>query len=338
MSQISDSKEPHKILITGGNGFLGSRTAFELARRGYQLRCLLRTTSNTDRIQNLSYETHFGDIRDKESLIRAAQGCDAIVHLAGVSSWSQIRKAQQANELEDIIVQGTRNVLEAARINGTARVVYVSSCAAINASKEQEIFDESAAFTLSNTNLEYSIAKHKAEEVVSGYVTRHHLNAVIVNPAEVYGSNDRDLITSANLIAVLTQTPTLVCSGGTSVAHVDDIASGICSALEKGRAGERYILGGENLTIEKLVRLVRKTAKRRGPVISIPNAILMRVSNWLEKLKLKSPIPKDVLEYAILYWFVDSSKAQRELDYRPRPASETFAEVVQWLKDSKQVA
>lgn len=113
-----------KILVTGGNGFLGSRTVHELVRRGYQLRCLLRSQSNTDRIRGLPYEVHLGDIRDQQSLIDAARGCDAIIHLACVSSWAQIRTAQQSHQLNEIIVEGTRNVLEAARIAGVSRTVY----------------------------------------------------------------------------------------------------------------------------------------------------------------------------------------------------------------------
>src|SRR5436305_1294491 len=108
------NKAIKKVLVTGGNGFLGSRTVHELSRRGYQLRCLLRKQSNTDRIRDLSYEVHRGDIQVRQSVTDAAKDCDAIIHLAGVSSWPQIRKAQQENQLEKIIVEGTRNVLEAA--------------------------------------------------------------------------------------------------------------------------------------------------------------------------------------------------------------------------------
>lgn len=334
----SSIKDKTKILVTGGNGFLGSRTVHELVNRGYQLRCLLRRHSNTARIRNLRYEPILGDIEDLQSLVVATRDCDAIIHLAGVSSWSQIKAAQETNQLANIIVEGTRNVLEAARINRIARTVYVSSCVAINGSKHQHVFDETAEYSLSGTKLEYSIAKHNAEEVVRSYVGKYVLDAVIVNPCEVYGPNDEDLITANNLISILTQTPTLVCSGGTSVAHVDDVARGICLALEKGQSGERYILGGENLTIGDLVKVVRKFGKKNGPVVAVPNSVLLSVSRWITRLGLKSPIPRDVLEYAVLYWFVDSSKAKRELGYRSRPASEIFAEVVQWLSDTKRVA
>jgi dihydroflavonol-4-reductase len=326
-----------KVLVTGGNGFLGSRTVHQLAIRGYQIRCLLRKQSNTNRIRSLSYEAFLGDIRNQKSLVDASRNCDAMIHLAGVSSWARIREAQQANQLGSIIVEGTRNVFEAARINRVSRIVYVSSCAAVNGSKEQRIFDETSQFLLFDTKLDYSIAKNRAEEVVQFYVKHHNMDAVIVNPCEVYGPNDQDLVTSENLISILNQTPAVVCSGGTSVAHVDDIARGICLALERGRTGERYILGGENLTIENLAKIVRKVANKKGPIISVPNSILLSVSQLFGKLGLKFPVPRDVLEYAVLYWFVDSSKAKRELDYKSRPASETFAEV-QWLIDSKQVA
>lgn len=327
-----------KILVTGGNGFLGSRTVHELSRRGYQLRCLLRSESKTNRISSLPYERIVGDIQNLQSLVDATRDCAAIIHLAGVSSWSQIKTAREAHQLETIIVEGTRNVLEAARINRVPRTVYVSSCAAINGSTEKHVYDETAEYSPPSTHLEYSDAKHKAEEVVQSYVREHALDAVIVNPSEVYGPNDQDLITAENLISILNQTPAFACSGGTSIAHVDDIARGICLAMERGRSGERYILGGENLTIEDLVKTVRKIGKKRGPVVSLPNALLLKVSKWFLKFGLSPPIPEDVLEYAVLYWFVDSSKAKKELGYRSRPASETFAEVVDWLIKTKRVA
>lgn len=327
-----------RILVTGGNGFIGSQTVLELSRRGYLLRLLLRKQSNTERIRGASYETVLGDIRNAASVIKAAQGCYAIIHMASVSSWSQIRAAQESKELHSIIVDGTRNVLEAAKIGHVSRVVYVSSAAAINASTRVEVFNESTPFSLDHTQLAYGIAKHEAEKVVLGYVKNDGLDALIVNPCETYGPNDLDGVTSGNLISILEQSPAVVCAGGTSVAHVDDIARGICLALERGRKGERYILGGENLTIRQLTVMVRQLGKKRGPVISLPNAWVLAAAKLLARLGLKSPIPLDVLEYAMLYWFVDSSKARRELGFEPRPAREIFEEIVPQLSDVKKAA
>jgi len=325
-----------KIFVTGGNGFLGSRTLNNLIKKGHAVRCLLRKQSNTDRIKHLNFERHFGDIRDPQSLIEGMKGCDAVIHLACISSWTDIR--QMESQLESIAVDGTRNVLDAVRANGKIRAVYVSSSAAIDASKRPQVFDEQAQYTLSESSLKYSIAKHKAEQVVKQYVRDFDLDVVTVNPCEAYGPNDEGMVTAGNLVEILKESISIVCSGGTSVAHVDDIARGIVLALEKGKKGERYILGGDNLTIAQMSKVVRKLAGKSDFVLTIPNHIIVAACFVLAKLGLKTPIPMDVLDYAVLYWFVDSSKAKRELGYEWRPAQQTFQDVVQWLLDTKRVA
>ncbi len=325
-----------KVFVTGGNGFLGSRTVHELVRKGYEVRCLLRATSKTERIRGLSYETHLGDILDQKSLLSGAQGCDAIIHLACISSWTQIRA--QANRLEEIAVEGTRNVLEAALQNKIPRTLHVSSSVAINASTEPVIFDEHSKYELQDSGLHYSIAKFRAEQVVREYADVRGLNVTTVNPCEIYGPNDEDLVTASNLLAVLKGSPSLVCHGGTSVAHVDDIARGIVLALEKGKKGERYILGGENLSVAELSRLVRQIAGKNPRTWILPNGILKFLCNGMSLLGLPPPVPLDILDYAVLYWFVDSSKAKHELGYTARPAQETFTDVVRWLKDTRRIS
>ncbi|MEO5969058.1 MAG: NAD-dependent epimerase/dehydratase family protein [Bdellovibrionia bacterium] len=324
-----------KVFVTGGNGFLGSRTVSELIQKGHTVRCLLRKESNTDRIKHLTFERHIGDICDPQSLFEGMKGCDAVVHLACISSWTDIRQLE--SQLETIAVGGTRNVLEAVRASGKIRAVYVSSSAAIDASKKPQVFDEKSDYTLSETSLKYSIAKHKAEQVVKQYVRDYDLDIVTVNPCEAYGPHDEGMVTAGNLVEILKESLSMVCSGGTSVAHVEDIGRGIVLALEKGRKGERYILGGDNLTIADMSRIVRKLAGKSDFVLTIPNTLIRGACFILAKLGLKTPIPVDVLDYAVLYWFVDSSKAEQELGYKWRPAQHTFKDVVQWLLDTKRV-
>jgi dihydroflavonol-4-reductase len=276
-----------------------------------------------------------GDICDRQSLVEGIKGCDAVIHLACISSWTDIRQLE--SQLETIAVEGTRNVLEAVKANGKIRAVYVSSSAAIDASKEPQVFDEKSTYSLSETSLKYSIAKHKAEQVVNQYVRDYDLDVVTVNPCEAYGPHDEGMVTAGNLVEILKESISMVCRGGTSVAHVEDIARGIVLALEKGKKGERYILGGDNLTIAEMSQLVRKLAGKSDFVLTIPNKIIVGVCIVLSKFGIKTPVPMDVLDYAVLYWFVDSSKAKRELGYQWRPAQETFKDVVQWLLDTKRV-
>jgi dihydroflavonol-4-reductase len=321
-----------KILVTGGNGFIGSRVVRELLTRGYEVRCLLRKTSDTTRINDLEIEHVYGDVRDPDSVRTSMEGVTGCIHLAAIVAWSLM----QSPVLDETIIEGTRNVLDAIVSNGRVRLVYVSSAIAINASNEPRVFDESSPFELLDTPMRYAIAKHKAEQLVNEYL-KNGLDAVIVNPAEVYGPNDTSMTTACNIRDFLTNYPCLACRGGTAITHVDDVADGIVKAFEHGVAGERYILGGDNVTIEELARLTLAIAGQKKPVLRLPNRLLIAVVQTLERLKLPSPVVPGVLDYATRYSFMDSSKARRELGYTPRPAREVIAPVVEWLKTAGYV-
>jgi dihydroflavonol-4-reductase len=114
--------------------------------------------------------------------------------------------------------------------------------------------------------------------------------------------------------------------------HVDDVAAGIVAALERGRVGERYILGGDNLRVEEIVRTALRAAGSRKPVLVVPEPVLRAVVRLCVLLRLPPPVPPDLVGYACRYWFVDSAKAKRELGYRPRPAAETLGSVVAWIR------
>ena len=156
--------------------------------------------------------------------------------------------------------------------------------------------------------------------------------AIIVNPAEVYGPDDTTLGTAGNLIDFARSRPVLVCRGGTSVVHVQDVSAGIIKALARGQPGERYILGGENLTIRELAQLVLQLLGRRVPIVMIPRSLARTVSRVAPRLGLPLPYNPQVVPYATRYWFVDSTKARRELGVTFRGARETIAPTLQWLR------
>lgn len=320
------------IFVTGGNGFIGSRVVRQLVSRSYAVRCLLRETSDTSRIDDLQWERFYGDVRDPSSIRKGMEGSAGCIHLAAIVAWNLMNSPV----LEETIVGGTHNVLEAAASCGSVRVVYVSSAIAINASDEPKVFDESSPFELLETPMRYAIAKHKAEQLVLEYV-RNGLDAVIVNPAEVYGPYDTSMTTACNIRDFLKNYPCIACRGGTAITHVDDVADGIIKALEKGRSGERYILGGDNLTIEELARLTLDIAGQKKPVLRLPNGLLIGMVKMLERLRLPSPVVPGVLDYATRFSFMDSSKAQKELGYAPRPARQVLAPVIEWLQTSGYV-
>ncbi len=171
--------------------------------------------------------------------------------------------------MDEVVVGGTRNILAAARARAGTRVVFVSSILAVNGSAKPHQFDESSEWTLHDRRLSYSRAKRQAERMCREAVTAG-VPVVIVNPGEVYGPNDTALITACNLIDFAKSKPVLVCNGGTSVVYVDDVALAIVRALEKGRSGERYILGGDNLSVKQLAALCLELLGQRKKIDQVP--------------------------------------------------------------------
>jgi len=323
-----------KVFVTGGNGFIGSRVVRQLHAQGHQVRCLVRETSKTHRIDMVPFEPHIGDVRDVDSLVAGMDGCDGVIHLASISSWDQIRSPI----MRIVVIDGTRNVMEAALRAGGLRTVFVSTCAAINGTVEPAVLDETAEFTLDPKTYIYAGAKHEAEQICTEFAGKG-LPVMTVNPCEVYGPEDEDLITASYLLDALNDWPAMALHGGTAVAHVEDVANGIILALEKGRGGERYILGGDNLHVRQVIEKTLDAGGQSGKfILQLPNGITKAVIKGLAALRLPTPVIPDIVDYGTLFWYVDCSKAKDELGYTHRSADETIADVVGWLKDSGRVS
>jgi dihydroflavonol-4-reductase len=318
-----------KVFVTGGNGFIGSRVVRQLHAEGHVVRCLLRESSKTHRIDEVPFERHIGDVRDVDSLVAGMDGCDGVIHLASISSWDMIRSPL----MRVVVIDGTRNVLEAAKRAGNLRTVFVSTCAAVNGTREPVVLDETASFTLDPSVYIYAGAKHEAEAICAEYAAEG-LPVITVNPCEVYGPEDDDLITASYLLDTLKDWPAMSLHGGTAVAHVEDISRGIILALEKGRGGERYILGGENLHVRQVIEMTLQAGGQKKYILQLPNGVTKAVIKGMAKLRLPTPVIPDIVDYGTLFWFVDCSKAEEELGYSYRPARETIADVVGWLQSS----
>lgn len=324
---------PGKVFVTGGAGFIGSVVVRKLIEAGHTPRLLLRPTSKVDRLAGLVYERVEGDVRDAASVERGMEGCEGAIHLASPSSWNDI----DSPLMSEVVEGGTRNVLEAARKAGNKRVVFVSSVAAINGSESAQVFDEASAFTLDDAKLSYCRHKRQAERMCKQIGASSGLPVVIVNPAEVYGPYDTALITAGNLIDFAKSSPVMVCNGGTSVVHVEDVATGMVRALERGRPGERYILGGENLTIRQLAELTLELIPRKARIVAVPNGVIRGISTAATVAHIPLPFNPKVIPYATRFWFVDNGKARRELGVEFRGARETLAPTIKWLKEAGHI-
>ena len=312
-----------KVFVTGANGFIGSVVTKKLVEDGHTVRALLRKASRTSRIDGLPYDRVAGDVRDAASIRVGMKGCEAVIHLASLSSWTDIHSPM----MSEVVLGGTKNVLDAVRANGKPRMVFVSSSTAINGSRAPVAHTEDSAMTLPLGNFRYIAAKLEAEQRcrASG------LPVTIVNPGEVYGPDDVDKITSGNLLDFAKSSPVLVCAGGSSVVHVEDVAAGIVAAMTKGRVGERYILGGDNLTIRQLATLTIEILGQKKAILSLPNWLVSGVARIGGALRVPLPFNPAVIPYAVRYWFMDSSKAQRELGVTFRSARAVLEPTLAWL-------
>lgn len=315
------------LFVTGGAGFIGNRVVRFLLEKNYKVRCLVRSTTNTRRLDGLEYEKCTGDITDKQCLVNGMRDCAGVVHLAGLSNWRDIHSPK----LPAVVIEGSKNVMEAARINGNIKTVYVSSSTAINGTNDPIVLNEESAFTLPDRkHFAYAHAKNKVERYCRECSAKGQ-PVTIVNPSEVYGPFDYDKITAGNLVDFV-KTPTIrIPKGGTSIVHVDDVAKGIIAAFEKGRSGERYILGSDNLEIDLLARLTLELLgmdKR----IKFLNRGLIRSLAWISRtFGIDMGFEPAVIPYAVRYWFMDNSKAKSELGINFRPGHEILKPTLEWL-------
>lgn len=320
-----------KILVTGGNGFIGSVVVRMLRSRGLDVRCLVRRTSRLDRIAHLGCELVVGDLLDFPSLQSAAKGCNIVIHLAGISRWDLIHSPL----MFDVVAGGTLNVLKAAAGSGIERMVYVSSTAALAGTRKPVVHNEDSQSPLRLERYAYARAKHQAEEYCRTYCDR--ISITIVNPGETYGPNDRDLVTAGNLIDFAKSNPVAVCDGGISIAYVDDVAAGMIAALERGRNGERYILAGENVTVRRLAELTNELLSLRKTFVTLPTPVI-RAAAWLGRtIHVPLPFNPQVIPYATLYWFTDNSKAVRELGVRFRNAESALLPTLEWCVNTGRI-
>jgi dihydroflavonol-4-reductase len=322
-----------KVFVTGGSGFIGSVVVRTLVAEGHEARCLLRPSSRTHRIDAIKCERVEGDVCDAGAVKKGMEGCDGVIHLASLSAWNAI----DSPLMDELIEGGTRNVLDAAGAQGGTPVVFVSSVVAVNGSTAPRTFDETATFTLPDAKLKYSRCKRKAEQLCAAAI-KDGVPVVIVNPGEVYGPGDTAMITAGNLVDFARARTVLVCRGGTSVVHVDDVALAIVRALEKGRVGERYILGGDNLTIKQLAELCLLLLGQKKSIVTVPNVIIKPLTAVATTLRIPLPYNPHLVPYATKFWFMDSSKARRELGVHFRGAPETLGPTLEWLKQSGHIA
>lgn len=320
-------------LVTGATGFVGSAVARVLLARGHQLRLLARASSDRRNLAGLDAEIVTGDLTDPPSLVRAAAGCRYVVHVAAdYRFWVPDPDAMlRAN------VEGTRAMMQAARAAGAERIVHCSSVAALGLTKDGSPADETTPVDPAILVSTYKRSKYQAEQAVLALVRDENLPAVIVNPAAPVGPRDIKPTPTGKMIrdAAAGRIPAYI-ETGLNVVHVDDVAEGHALALERGRIGERYILGGEDLSLKDLLALVADVAGRRAPTLRLRESWVWPVALAMEGFAHVTGIPPSVtrhhLRMARKKMFFSSAKAMAELGYKPRPVREAIEDAVAWFR------
>lgn len=319
-------------LITGATGFLGSAVARLLLKEGQQLRTLVRSNSDTSNIDGLDVERAIGDLTDVASLKKALRGCDVLYHVAAdYRLW--IPKPQ---EIYDINVEGTRNLMRAAGEAGVARIVYTSSVAVLGLHKDGTPADEDLPVNLEDMTGQYKRSKYLAEEAVRELISRDGLPAVIVNPSTPIGARDIKPTPTGRIIVdfVNGRMPAYV-DTGLNLVHVDDCARGHLLAFEHGKIGERYILGGEDLTLREILLVLGRITGRPAPGVRLPNRLLVPfaygVEGWARLTGMEPRLTLDSLRMARKHMFFSSAKAKRELGFTSRSAEQALGHAVTWF-------
>jgi dihydroflavonol-4-reductase len=316
-----------KVLVTGATGFLGSHVCRQLAEAGFQVTALCRPLSDTEPLAGISTAFRTACLTDAGSLTDAVKGHDAVIHAA-----ANIRYASAPADLHHTNVEGTRTLARICREQKIARFVHVSSVSAIGIPCDRAVADEGFAFNLENSRLHYHLSKKRAEEAVLEEAARG-LGAVVVNPASLFGPRGRFFRGGEMVYKIQRGSIIPYFLGGICAAHVDDVASGIVAALDHGKRGERYILGGENITYQEIARRgaaalgVKRHLVPVWPLVTRA-AMLLRPARFSYTTHYT----------AARFQFYSSEKARRELGYEPRPFAGILAECLAFPERAQSAA
>ena len=322
-----------KCFVTGATGFLGSHVARQLLARGAELRLLVRATSRLDNISDLPAERILGDLRDVDSLKKGMAGCEFVFHVAAdYRLW-----ALDGKELYHSNVEGTRNILQAARESGVRRVIYTSSVATMGFGNNGRLTDEKSPVTLANMIGDYKRSKFLAEQIVIE-AGRGGQNVVMVNPTTPVGDRDIKPTPSGQIIVdfLKRKFPAYV-DTGLNLVDVMDCAQGHLLAMEKAQPGERYILGGENLTLKQILDKLGAITGLSSPKVKLPYAVALAtgVVDTLvvgKMMRRKPRVTIDAVRMGRKKMFVTSAKAERELGWKARPVDESLRRAVEWFR------
>lgn len=324
-----------KTLITGANGFVGSSVMRTLLDAGHDIRVLVRPNSDRRNLADLPVEIAEGNLRDAASLKRAVNGCNNLFHVAAdYRLW-----IPDPETMYQTNVHGTETLMLAAADAGIKRIVYTSSVAVLGLNNDGNPANEETPSSLQTMTGHYKRSKFLAEEAVNKLISQHQLPVVIVNPSTPIGPRDVKPTPTGRIVldTICDRMPAYV-NTGLNVVHVDDVANGHLLAFEKGEIGQRYILGGENLTLLQILETIDDITGQPRKRVRLPHQLILPVAWVMEKIAditgIEPRATVDSVRMAKKQMFFSSDKAIRELGYQYRPASEALRDAIAWFQEN----
>ncbi len=322
-----------KALVTGATGFVGAAVARALIKTGVDVRVLARRDSDFSNLQQFKIDGAYGDLRDKESLRKALAGCGQLYHVAAhYALW-----ARNPAIFYDVNVTGTKNLMEAARDVGTERIVYCSTIGAIGLPPEGGLGTEETPVSLEQMAGHYKRSKYLAEQEVLK-LAKQGLPVVIVNPSAPVGEGDvKPTPTGQMIVEFMKGRMPAYIETGMNIVDVDDVAAGHLLAMQKGRIGERYILGAKNLMLRDIFEILSRLTGVNMPSVKLPRELILPLAylnlafSWVTGIPPR--IPLEGVKMAKYKMHYDCSKAIRELGIPQTPPEVALEKAVRWFRD-----
>lgn len=322
------------LLVTGGDGLLGSNLVRELLNRSYRVRVLVQPNRKAHTLEGLDIETVEGDIMDLDSIQKAAKGCEAIIHVAALTNvWPS-----RGDIYHKINVEGTRNMVQVALEQKVKRFIHVGSASSFFYGPKEQPGTEERIRHKSPYGLDYIDTKTAGQQVVLDAVKQNNLPGVVVNPTFMLGAYDSKPSSGAMIIALAKGKVPGYTKGGKNWVHVNDVAVGICLALEKGRIGECYIMGHENLSYQEALSRIARAIDKKPPAFGVPNFAVKTfglIGSFIGSISNRAPsVSYPMARVSCDGHYFSPAKAVQELGMPQTPIEEAAKDAYQWFLDN----
>jgi dihydroflavonol-4-reductase len=323
-----------KTLVTGANGFIGSAVVRLLLDKGQEVRVLVRPDSDKRNFNGLDLEIIEGDLRDIDSLKQAVANCNNLYHLAAdYRLW-----IPDPDNMYKTNVGATRNLIIAATDANIEKIVYTSSVATLGINDDGTASNETTSVSIEDMTGHYKRSKFLAEEEVYKLIKEHSVPVTIVNPSTPVGPRDIKPTPTGRIVldTIRGRMPAYV-DTGLNIVHVDDVANGHLLAMDKGEIGERYILGGDNMTLASILEYICISQDMKPPTIKLPHNLVLPIAWFMERIAdITHKEPRatvDSVKMSKKKMFFSSEKAKQKLGYQSRPGTEGLKDAINWFNE-----